>query len=286
MKVGFIGTGWIGKNLANNFEERGYKDIIRYSLEEPYIKNKEKIKECDIVFLAVPTPTTPDGFNDSCLRDAIPLVRPGAIVVIKSTILPLNLFKLYRDFSKHYILLCPEFLTTATAKHDTDNPERNIVGIPTLEDKEYYQKAEEVIKILPQAPYELICTYEEASLIKYGGNCYLYNKNLFFNILHDIVEKCGGNWDVVQEGITHDSRIQPSHTVISHKGGRGAGGECLIKDFAAIVNLWNEIKDEESTKDILMNTVLKSQESLNRHLLKTTNKDIDLLKGVYGNGKS
>ena len=35
--------------------------VVRYSLEEPHVKNGDKIGECDIVFIAVPTPTTPKG---------------------------------------------------------------------------------------------------------------------------------------------------------------------------------------------------------------------------------
>ena len=50
--IGFIGQGWIGKHYADDFEKRGYK-TVRYSLEEPYINNREKVKTCDIVFIAV-----------------------------------------------------------------------------------------------------------------------------------------------------------------------------------------------------------------------------------------
>ena len=64
MNIGFVGQGWIGKHYADNFEARGYM-VVRYALEEPYVKNKEKIKECGIVFIAVPTPTSPKGFDAS-----------------------------------------------------------------------------------------------------------------------------------------------------------------------------------------------------------------------------
>jgi hypothetical protein len=62
MKIGFIGQGWIGKNLADHFEERGF-ETIRFAKEEPYNQNEEALKECDIVFVAVPTPTTPAGLT-------------------------------------------------------------------------------------------------------------------------------------------------------------------------------------------------------------------------------
>ena len=48
--IGFIGQGFIGKSYADDMERRGYT-TVRYALEEPYKNNKEKIKECDIVFI-------------------------------------------------------------------------------------------------------------------------------------------------------------------------------------------------------------------------------------------
>ena len=87
MKIGFIGQGWVGKNLANDMEARGF-DVVRYALEEPYTHNGGDIKDCDIVFIAVPTPTTPQGFDDSVLRQAVKLVGSQKTAVIKSTVLP------------------------------------------------------------------------------------------------------------------------------------------------------------------------------------------------------
>src|SRR6266576_4605352 len=86
-KIGFIGQGFVGKNLADDFAERGY-ETVRYALEPEYVGNKDRVKEADIVFVAVPTPTRPDGFDFSILRNEIKLVGKGKIVVIKSTIVP------------------------------------------------------------------------------------------------------------------------------------------------------------------------------------------------------
>jgi predicted dinucleotide-binding enzyme len=71
--VGFIGQGFIGKNLADDFEKRGYP-IFRYSKSIDTPENRERLKECDIVFIAVPTPTTPEGFNCDILKEVIALV--------------------------------------------------------------------------------------------------------------------------------------------------------------------------------------------------------------------
>ncbi len=85
--IGFIGQGWIGKNYADDFERRGFS-VTRYGLEGVFVHNREAIKKCDIVFIAVPTPTTPSGFDYSIVEEAVSLVGEGKIAVIKSTVLP------------------------------------------------------------------------------------------------------------------------------------------------------------------------------------------------------
>ena len=68
MRIGFIGQGWIGMNYANDFEARGY-EVVRYGLQPEYVNNKEAIKDCEIVFIAVPTPTTSSGFDITIVED-------------------------------------------------------------------------------------------------------------------------------------------------------------------------------------------------------------------------
>lgn len=276
IKVGFVGTGFIGKNLANNFEKRGYKNIVRYSLEKEYIKNKDKIKDCDIVFAALPTPTTPDGFDASILVEALDLVGKGSTVVIKSTITPTTARELSVLYPKLFILHSPEFLDEDTADNDTDFPERNIIGIPDIKDEIYYKKAKLILEILPHAKYELITGYEEAALIKYGGNCYLYMKNIFFNTLYDLAKFHNCNWEVVVDAITNDPRIHPAYTSVIHKGGRGAGGNCLVKDFATFATMCKQLEDKT------IDAMLEGAQAKNITLLMGSNKNVDILEGVYG----
>lgn len=71
--IGFIGQGFIGKNMADDFENRGYT-IFRYSKRLDTPENRQRLSECDIVFISVPTPTTPEGFNCDILREVLGLV--------------------------------------------------------------------------------------------------------------------------------------------------------------------------------------------------------------------
>ena len=129
-KLGFIGQGWIGKNLADNFDERGHT-TIRYANEAPYNNNREKLKEADIIFIAVPTPTTPDGFDDSILRQAVKYAHAGQTVVIKSTVLPGTTDSIADENPGIFVMHGPEFLRETSVKKDIAEPERNIIGIPT-----------------------------------------------------------------------------------------------------------------------------------------------------------
>lgn len=275
LKIGFIGQGWIGKNYANDFENRGYS-VVRYALEPEYKDNKSLIKDCDITFIAVPTPTTPEGFDVSIVADALTLIGEGKIVVIKSTILPGTTIELQKKFPNIFILFSPEFLSTATAVFDTEHPTRNIVGMP-IESVEYEEKAKTVMSNLPQATYERICTSTEAEIIKYARNCIGYARVLMSNIFYDVAASSGADYDVVKEAIGADPDFGPTYTNAVHKSGRGAGGLCFVKDFAAMRHFY-----ESHVVDRAGIEMLRAMEQKNIDLLTTSNKDGDLLKSVYG----
>jgi len=292
-KIGFIGQGWIGKNYADDFEDRGL-DVVRYSLEKPYVDNKEKIKDCDIVFIAVPTPSTADGFDASILKTAVKNVGEGKIAVIKSTLLPGTTEEIQKENPGVFIFHSPEFLSEATAAHDAANPKRNIIGY-AKPSEEYRDKAKLVLSVLAKAPFELICRAKEAEFIKYGGNNWFYFKILFINLLYDLVLENDCDYNVIREGMAADPRVGMSHLMPVHKsgtvgsdnfklrrkddegGGRGAGGHCFIKDMAAFREMYEKFVGDEKGM-----AILRAVEDKNIDLLAKSGKDLDLLKGVYG----
>lgn len=273
--IGFIGQGFVGKAYADDFEARGF-EIVRYSLEEQYRNNKDKIKFCDFVFIAVPTPTTPDGFTDSIIRDSIKLVGKEKVAIIKSTIVPGTTLSIQKENPDIFVLHSPEFLREVTAKEDAANPERNIIGIPECSTR-FKKTAEQVLNILPKAEHSFVVKSDEAELVKYAGNCFFYFKIIFANLFHDFAYKNGIDWQVVKNLISADSRIGPSHLEPVHKSGRGAGGHCFIKDFAAFETLYSSV-----VGDISGEKVFESLRNKNIHLLVDSDKDLDLLEGVYG----
>lgn len=294
--IGFVGQGFIGKNYADDFERRGYS-IVRYGLEPEYIGNKEKIRTCDIVLIAVPASTLPSGalrddghpavkYDDSNIREGISLTKAGSIVVIKSTMPPGTTESLQDENSDRIILHSPEFLLETTAAKDASSPERNIVGIPK-DTPEHRAAAELLLSLLPAAPFHLITAAQNAELIKYGSNAYLFNKIVFSNMFFNLVEKYGADWEVVREAIGKDPRIGSAHMDLHLKDDpagvfnrRGAGRSCFIKDWAELSELYaREFPADHSTIQ-----ALRGFEYKNTELLREFDRYVNLLEGVYGPG--
>lgn len=281
--IGFIGQGFIGKNYADDFERRGFT-VIRYALEEPYLANKDKIAECDVVFIAVPTPTTPEGYDDSIVRSAVALTRSGATVVIKSTMLPGTTESIQKDYPDRLVMHSPEFLRVTHASQDAAHPDRNIVGI-AQKTEAHTAAAKLVLSLLPKAPYEIVCSAREAEYIKYAGNTFLYMKVMFANLFYNVAQAEGADYDIIKNTVAADPRIGPSHLDVLHasghvgsKPGRGAGGLCFIKDIAAFRALYEKLLPN----DVFGARILRALECKNVELLTESGKDLDLLRGVYG----
>lgn len=288
MTIGFIGQGWIGKHYADDVEARGYT-VVRYAREEPYAQNREQIAQCDLVFVAVPTPTTKEGFDDSIVHEVLSLIGEGKCAVIKSTLRPGTTESLQDVYPHIFVLHSPEFLREANAAHDAANPARNIIGMPrdTAGHRKY---AERVLSVLPRAPYARVMTAREAELVKYAGNAFLYTKVVFMNLLYDLVAEQGASWEAVHEAMIHDVRIGESHTEPVHASGhsdgnasghpnvgRGAGGHCFIKDFEVFRRMY-----DDALNDPLGSAALGALKDKNNELLRASGKDLDVLAGVYG----
>jgi UDPglucose 6-dehydrogenase len=276
MKIGCIGQGFVGKNTADNFEERGF-EVVRYALEPEYKENSDLIADCDIVFIGVPTPSTPGGFDFSIVEDVLTLVGEGKTAVIKSTLLPGTTAKLQAKYPDKHVLFSPEFLCEKTAAYDVANPILNIVGYSESIAGQK-EAAEKVMSILPESEHNFVVKIESAELFKYAHNLNGYFRVILSNLLFDVGEETGAKWEEVSKMMDSDVMMSPYYNQPVHKGGRGAGGNCFIKDMAAFRFLFESLK----SGDELGIGVLKALEKKNVELLKKSGKDEELIKGVYG----
>lgn len=276
MKIGFIGQGMVGKAYADYYEKNGF-DIVRYSLEPEYIENKNKIELCDIVFISVPTPTTPKGFDDKILRDVIGLIGKGKIGVIRSTVLPGTTESIQREFDDRYILMAPEFLTARTASEEVAHPRKHVIGIPK-DNGVFRSKARLVLSTLPNAPHNSIVSSKEAEMIKYIQNNFFYVKNIYMSICYKMAEKIGCDLDVIHRALLSEPMMGTYHHLAPVRdGGYGAAGPCLLKDFEAFIGFYEKNNGEDSG-----NKILRAIRDRNLELLRETGKDKKLLLDIYG----
>ena len=276
MKIGCIGQGFVGKNIADNLEQRGC-EVVRYSLDLEHKDNDIKIAGCDAVFIGVPTPSTPKGFDYSIVQDVLKLVSDGSIAIIKSTLLPGTTKKLQDLYPGKIILFSPEFLCENTAAHDVENPLMNIIGLSN-DTIEHQQAAELVSKLLPESEHNFTVSSHAAELFKYAHNLNGYFRVILSNLLYEVGEKNDTNWDDVKRMMDSDAMMSPYYNTPVHKGGRGAGGNCFVKDMAAFRHMYSQIVIEDQTGL----AVLRSLEKKNIELLNTSGKSQDIIKGIYG----
>ena len=141
---------------------------------------------------------------------------------------------------------------------------------------EHKKAAKFVHSVLPKARDNFTVKSIEAELIKYSHNCSGYTQIIFFNLMYDLSQKMGADWKAIEEVIKVDPFIPNRYATPVHKSGRGAGGHCFIKDFAAFREVYGKMVPDSSGLRIL-----KSMEKKNIELLRASGKDADILKGVY-----
>jgi UDPglucose 6-dehydrogenase len=191
---------------------------------------------------------------------------------------------LQAQFPNIVVLHSPEFLREKSAKEDTRSPLRNIVGM-AIDDVTHREAAKVVLAVLPPSPYTLITGAAEAELIKYGGNNFLALKVVFMNMMYDAAAAAGADYSVIVDAMQADPRIGTSHmNVVDQSGhpgsvpGRGAGGHCFPKDWAAF-RAWYE---SACGQDVAGVAALQAIEDKNVTLLRQSDKDLELLRGIYG----
>lgn len=274
--IGFIGQGYVGKNYADNFEARGF-NVIRYSLDPEHVSNKNRISEAHLVVIAVPTPTTNGAFDDSLVREALGLLREGQIVVLKSTIQKGTTDKLQQDYRHLVLMHVPEFLREAYAREDVDFPSRNIIGLGG--DTEAHHEAAKLVEdIFPKAKHTMKVPAVDAEFIKYTHNTMGVMMIVYTNILYDLAQAHGVEWSSVKDAILHNPWFPEKYLDPVHKDGRGAGGNCFIKDFAALVESYETRVPDDREGIELLHAIAKK----NNRLLRDTGKSIDILNKVYG----
>jgi UDPglucose 6-dehydrogenase len=281
IKIGIIGVGMVGTPLMKWFLMKKWKrgkNLFCYDAD-PKKNFRDDISKTAIVFICVPTPSNPDGSCNISILESVIKEFPDKetrCVVIKSTVPPGTTASLGRKYrEKGHFLFNPEFLTEAKPWEDFINPDRQIVAVGDVGDKESQGWAKIVLDILPAAEKTLrVCgvSSTEAELTKYAANVFGAMKVVFFNILAKRCDIFGANFENVRQMVVSDKRIGPSWSIVPYNGYFGYGGFCFIKDTDASIasdeKMLNDIK-ESGKKEVFSKAIdfFKAMRAFNETLL-------------------
>ena len=252
VKVGFIGLGKLGGPVAECMQEACY-DVTGYDVVdvECNIKIAKSIEECikekDYIFIAVPTPHSPeyDGsipssslkvkdFNYDIVKDVLIEINKhlkDQTVVLISTVLPGTVREQLAPLLDGRLIYNPYLIAMGTVKYDMINPEMIIMGSENGDDLDdliaFYQPL-----VFNNPRYE--CgTWDEAECIKIFYNTFISTKLALVNMIQDVAEKNGNiDSDVVTEAIANSTQRIISKTYM--KAGMGDGGPCHPRDNIAL----------------------------------------------------
>lgn len=210
----------------------------------------EAIREADMIFISVNTPTKTYGvgagraadlrFIEKCARKIAEVAEDDKIVVEKST-LPVRtaesvkrILEANSNGRSFQILSNPEFLAEGTAMEDLNDPDRVLIGgDQSPEGKAAIQKLVDVYAAW--VPRERILTTNlwSSELSKLTANAFLAQRISSINAISALCEATEANVDEVAHSIGTDSRIGPKFL----KSSVGFGGSCFQKDILNLVYL-------------------------------------------------
>lgn len=227
--VGIIGYGMVGGAVGAHFKRAAKFDLKKFP------GGWSAVDACPIVFICVPTPYQPsNGYDYRAIEATAKRLTGKKIIVLKSTVLPGKTAELQKKYPQHTWLFNPEFLRDKSAVKDFLRPDRQIVGLARKTVK-HRVAAKLVMELLPSAPYQAITTSTEAEMIKEFANTFLATKVVFANMMYEMSQRLGADYEQVKLGVGRDPRITTSMMNVIQDGYRGYSGKCFPKDMGAMI---------------------------------------------------
>ena len=231
MKLGIIGTGFVGSAVQSGF----VTDTEQFIVDPKYTDNtiEDLVNwDAEITFVCVPTPQQETHLDvdtyiaREVLRELDQLEYKG-VVVVKSTITPHHLKQFKTLFSTLRLVYNPEFLTEANSLQDFINPNMQILGgelHDCIEVEQAYIHHSKV-KIVPTFKTDLT----SASLIKYTINSWLATKVSFFNELFHLHQSSDAetSWEQFTDMLKRDPRVGDSHMQVPGPDGMFGFGDIV-----------------------------------------------------------
>jgi UDPglucose 6-dehydrogenase len=270
MNIAVVGTGYVGLVTGTCFAETGNNvicvdnnadkvarlkkgeiPIYEPNLDVLFERNtkegrlhfttnlKEAVDQCEIIFLALPTPPGEDGSADlryilGVAKDLSHIITDYKVIVDKSTVPVGTAEKVAAIISENLspklfdVVSNPEFLREGVAVEDFLKPDRVVIGTESEKARKVMRKLYE--PFVRQGNPIYFMDERSAEMTKYAANSYLAARISFMNEISNLCEKLGANVDMVRIGMGSDNRIGKRFLF----PGIGYGGSCFPKDVQAL----------------------------------------------------
>ena len=268
MKIGVIGAGRLGICFALLCEQAGY-DVLVSDVREDYVKNLRNkfistnepevskllsisprlsatnsntkvIRDCDIIYTLVATPSKKDGSYDvSAVWDVVQDIKKvkkveGKAFVVGCTTNPGDCKEFQNELDKCGVdvFYNPEFIAQGTIIKDLRTADMVLIG--GKRNDTYDQLCEIYNRIQETPPKISIMSTTAAELVKLAVNCFLTTKISYANMVGQVMALSGMEDEIptVLGAIGDDSRVGRKYLNF----GFGFGGPCLPRDNRAFAS--------------------------------------------------
>lgn len=269
MNIGIVGTGYVGlvsgvcfarlghtvigadkrahivealSNKTPTIYEENLADMLAEGVASgrlSFTSSLADLKKCDIIFVAVGTPSLPNGHADlsqiyAALDELVGVVPEDVVIAVRSTI-PVGTMRalkahLEKNKRRNPLGFCPEFLREGVAIADFLHPHKVVLASDSAAGLSALRRAYEPL-LAAGAP--LICCdqFETAEIIKYASNAFLATKITFINQIAQLSQAAGADIAQISQGMGLDPRIGAQFL----QPGPGYGGSCFPKDTVALI---------------------------------------------------
>ena len=226
------------------FFEPGLPELLRKNLDSGRLRFTTSFEEVgefgDVHFVCVGTPQKKGEYAadmtyvDAAFGDLLPHVKPGSLLVGKSTVpagTAERLAELIEGVRGDEVELAwnPEFLREGFAVEDTLRPDRLVFGVRTPEAEAKLRAA--FAPVLDRPTPVVVTDFATAQLVKVAANAFLATKISFINAMAEVCEATGGDVTMLSKALSYDTRIGGRFL----HAGLGFGGGCLPKDIRAFM---------------------------------------------------
>ena len=254
---------WNSENLDDlPIYEKGLDEVIRKSRGRNLFFStdiEKAIKESEMIFLAVNTPTKSFGigkgeasdlrFIELAARTIARVAESDKIIIEKST-LPVRTAQTLKSIFSHLanpdlkfeILSNPEFLAEGTAIEDLLNADRVLIGGENTESGNYAQRLlSSIYGRWLDSEKILLTNVWSSELSKLVANAFLAQRISSINSISALCEKTEANISEVARAIGKDSRIGDKFLNASV----GFGGSCFRKDILNLIYICRSFQLDE-----------------------------------------